>query len=100
MLCVVYFAGIVHHMGLLYSSDGVKAFSNRAKSYTPSEYTVLSLPPSERYKPQNMIIHMIYETGLKASHLGKYYDFAVQHELSTLYTEGLRDTPIKYYVAC
>ena len=89
---------MVHRIGLLYSSDGVKAFTHRAKSYTPSEFIVLSLPPRERYKPQNMIIHMMYETGLKASHLAKYYDFAVQHELSTLYTKGLRDTQIKWVV--
>lgn len=85
----------VDKMGLQYSSDGVKAFTNRSKSFTPTEFRILSLPPAERFNPNNMIIHMIHESGLKQLQLAKYYDFAVQHELSDLYKRGLPGTPIK-----
>ena len=60
---------------------------------------MLSLSPKERFKPSNMILHMIYETGLKPRQLAKYYDFAVQHELRDLYNRGLPGTQIKY-VTC
>ena len=86
----------MHKIGLHYSTDGVKAFANRAKSFTPTEFRILSLPPTERRDPSNMLIHMIHETKLKPPQLAKYYDFAVQHELRDLYERGLDGTRITY----
>ena len=91
--------GIVDKMGLLYATDGVRAFANRAVSYTPTEYKILSLAPNERHKAKNMVLQMIHPTHMTTKQLQKYYDFAVQHELVSLYKEGLPGTQIKY-VAC
>ena len=91
----IYLHAGIQKIGLLNCSDGVKAYQRGPTSLTLSEFSILSLAPDQRYRPENMIIHMMHPSELKSSRLNKYYDFAVQDELHELYYNGLQGTRIK-----
>ncbi len=86
----------IRKLGLLYCVDGVKAFQKGDVSLAPAEFIVLNLPPKDRYCPKNMLLHMLLPTNLHCSRQSKYYDFAVDHELQSLFTIGLPRTRITF----
>lgn len=91
-MCI--FAGGINKIGLVYCSDGVKAFQRGDTSLVLDEFLVGSLPPEERYDPENMLISMMYESGLPQNNRSKYYDFSVR-ELNNVYNFGVPGTRIK-----
>ena len=76
-------------IGLLYCVDGIPAFKPGGLSLKPSEFMILSLPPWERSKPENMLLHMLLPAKLKGQALKKYYDWAASFELNSLHEDGI-----------
>ena len=68
--------------------DGIPAFSVHTKSLKPLEYYNFSLPPDQRMKVQNILLHMLIPDDIKGKALQKYFDFAATFELNDLYYTG------------
>ena len=83
--------------GLLYCVDGIPAFKPGGLSLKPSEFMILSLPPWERCKPENMLLHMLLPSKLKAVALKKYYDWSAKYELTDLHVHGISGIKVKHF---
>ena len=88
------FAGGIRKLGLVYCSDGVKAFQRGDTSLVIDEFFIGSLPPQERYSPENMLVFMMYESCMPQQKRSKYYDYAMR-DLNLLYNRGVPDTRIE-----
>ena len=72
----------------------MKAFLRGDTSLVIDEFAIGSLAPEDRYKPENMLIHMMFESRLPNTKRSKYYDFACR-ELNSLYNLGVPGTRIQ-----
>lgn len=88
---------VLRRLGLLYCVDGIPAFKPGGLSLKPSEFMILNLPPWERCKPENMLLHMLFPAKLKGLALKKYYDWAATFELNELAVHGIEGVKIKHF---
>ena len=56
----------------------------------------LSVSPSERGKPENMILFIVIPTSIKDPNIQKYFDFAATYELNDLYDRGKQKENTQY----
>ena len=75
-------------IGLLFCADGVPIYPGC--SVMPAEYSVLSLPPQLRHRPEFMLLSMLFPDHLKPAAQKKYFDFVVGIEINPLATVGVR----------
>ncbi len=54
----------------------------------PGCWMNMSLPPTERAKPANMLLSIIIPCSVKDVEQRKYYNFMADHELRDLFYEG------------
>ncbi len=79
----------IDRIGLLACGDGIPPFRNGQISLTLYEFVIVSLPPEERYKMKNLLIHMLTKTNLSARQSKKYFDFAANYEINELQSAGV-----------
>ena len=84
-------------IGLIYCIDAFPVNAEGSKSMKPGGYMNASLPPTERSKPQNMLIQILIPTALKENSQKKYYDFMSKFELKKLYHEGVAGMRVKIF---
>ena len=75
-------------IGVQGCSDGFQAHNCGTLSLNPLSFAILSLPPGLRFKTKYMLLSMLLPSNLKGIGLKKYYDFAAEYELNTLYHQG------------
>ena len=83
---------ILTRMGFLICFDAFPAFHTKRKgaiSLCPGELINLSLPPQERYDPDNILIWMIFPNDMKAQDQLKYFKYVVTRELNPLFSRGV-----------
>ena len=78
----------VNRMGLLFCIDAIPAFAEGSFSIKPGVFMNLSLPPTERGKPENMLLALVMPTSIKELAQKKYYDFMATYELNDLFFNG------------
>ena len=71
-------------------SDGFQAHACVSFGMKPIEFCILSLPPALRFKPEFMLIMMLLPEHVKGFGQKKYYDFAAEFELNSLFYRGSR----------
>ena len=76
-------------IGVLYCIDGMPAFKPHGLSLKPAEFMLLSLPPWERSRPENMLLHMLMPSKLKKTAMKKYFDWSAVFELTNLAEVGI-----------
>jgi len=84
-------------MGLQYCIDAFPANAEGSKSMKPGGYMVLSLSPTERTKPENMLMVIIIPTAIKDVGQKKYYDFMADYELRDLFINGVEGVRVKVF---
>lgn len=77
-------------IGFQYCIDAFPASAEGNKSMKPGGFMNLSLPPTERGKPANMLMVIVMPTSIKDLGQKKYYDFMADYELRDLFNEGTR----------
>ena len=77
-----------NRIALQYCIDGIPAFSANTLSLKPGEFVNLSLPPSVRYKAENILLLMLLPATMKGDQAKKYYNFAARYELNDLFHTG------------
>ena len=82
-----------------YCVDGIPAFAADTKTLKPAEFILLSLPPSLRGKPKNILLHMLLPGDLKGQSQKKYYDFAAIYELDELFNRGIDGVKVRVFGA-
>lgn len=75
-------------IGLQGCSDGFQAFNSGSYGMKPIEFNILSLPPALRFKPEFMLLLMLLPINVKGFAQKKYYDFAADYELNSLFYRG------------
>ena len=83
--------------GLQFCVDGIPAFSANTLSLKPAEFVNLSLPPTERYKVENMLLLMLLPSTMKGVDSKKYYDFAAKFELNEMFHAGIDGVKVKVF---
>ena len=86
--------GQTNGIGLLLSEDSFNPFNN-PDQLTPCEVCVLSLPPGERYKPENILLYMLIPPHYNAKLQSKLFAYAVQRELRVLHITGINNVPVR-----
>ena len=81
-------------IGLLISEDSFNPFNN-AKQLMPCELCVGSLPPTERYQPENMLLYMLVPPRFKAHAQAKFFNYVVKRELRDLHYTGINNKPVR-----
>jgi len=79
-------------MGFLMCVDSVPAFHQRRKgspSLMPAELINLSLPPTLRYDPDNMMSWMLIPSTMSTENQMKYFKYVVKTELNPLFKNGV-----------
>ena len=76
-------------IGLQGCTDGFQAHVSGSLSMKPVVWSNFSLPPALRFKTEYMFMHMILPSKAKAHGLKKYFDFAADFELNSLYYTGI-----------
>ena len=84
-------------IGLQACTDGFQAYASGTLSLKPIVFSILSLPPSLRYKSEFMLLLMFLPTNVKAWGQKKYFDFAARYELHSLYTRGIDGIKVKIF---
>ena len=84
-------------IGLVYCIDAFPVNAEGSKSMKPGGYMNASLPPTERYKAQNMLMQIVFPTALKDVQQKKYYDFMAEYELNELFHEGVEGVRVKIF---
>ena len=75
-------------LGFQFCIDGIPAFAEGSHSVKPGTWVNLSLPPTERGKPENIMLLIVIPTAIKDPNVKKYYDFMATFELDDLFTNG------------
>ena len=75
-------------MGCCYCIDSFPANKEGSVSVKPGGIMNLSLPPTQRAKPENMLVLIVIPTGVKDFAQRKYYDWMASFELNSLFHEG------------
>ena len=78
--------GNVNRIAVQLCVDGVEPFNygNVNESVKPLQYSILSLSPHLRYKPEYMLLQMLIPSTLKGKAAKKYYDW-VANEMNDLH---------------
>ena len=82
----------ITRIGLLLCIDGFPAFHQKHKgapSLSPAEFVILSLPPSIRYDPDNILMWMLIPDTMSASKQFKYFKYVCTVELNPLQVHGV-----------
>ena len=74
---------------VLFCLDGIQAFKVEGISLLPAEFCILSLPPNERYKAENMLLFMLLPHDLPTAQQAKFFRYVVREELADLHTTGV-----------
>ena len=82
---------------LQYCMDGIPAFSYGGLSVKPCEFLILNLPPTLRFKVNNMLLHMLIPNHLKGQAAKKYYDWAAAFEMNDLHARGVCGVKVIVY---
>jgi len=83
-------------IGLQYCIDAFPTNAEGSKSTKPGGYMNLSLPPTERCKPENMLMVIIFPTAIKDISQKKYYDF-MSIELHDMFHNGVAGVKVKVF---
>lgn len=79
----------ISRIGLLYCIDAIPAFAAGTLSLKPAEFILLSLPPGQRTKSDNIMLFMLLPNNLaKGAAQKKYYDWAAEFELNDIAKNG------------
>ena len=84
-------------IGLQGCTDGFQAHTSGTLSMKPLLYANFSLPPALRFKTEFMFMHMLLPNKAKGYGLKKYFDFAADFELNSLFHTGILIILIKIY---
>ena len=84
-------------LGFVFCIDAVPAFAEGSHSVKPGVFSNFSLPPTERGKPENMILHIVIPTKIKDPNVKKYFDFSATYELDDLFINGVEGVKIKIF---
>jgi len=79
----------IGRIGLQFCVDAIPAFAAGTLSLKPAEFIILSLPPGQRTKSENIMLFMLLPNNLpKGQPQKKYYDWAAAHELNDIAHNG------------
>lgn len=84
-------------LGFVFCIDAVPAFAEGSHSVKPGVFSNFSLPPTERGKPENMILLIVIPTKIKDPNVKKYFDFSATYELDDLFINGVEGVKIKIF---
>lgn len=87
----------ITRIGFQYCIDGIPAFAEGSHSVKPGVFCNLSLPPTERFKSQNMLLFLVIPSSIKDPGVKKYYDFIAKYELNDLFTTGIDGVRVKIF---
>ena len=83
-------------IGLQFCIDAIPAFADGSYSVKPGGCANFSLSPTERFKPENVLILVILPTSIKDPNAKKYYDF-IAMELQDLWDNGIDGIKVKVF---
>ena len=89
----------VKRLGFVYCIDAIPAFAEGSHSVKPGCFGNYSLPPTERFKPENMLLLYIFPTSIKDQGAKKFYDFAAEYELNDLDKTGVGGVQVKIFTS-
>ena len=85
---------------LLFCYDGIQAHKKAGSvSLVPAEFCMLSFPPHQRYKAENMLLYLLLKNSLSAKQQRKYFTYVVKDELADLHTNGINGMIIRVFGA-
>lgn len=84
-------------IGLQYCIDAFPANAEHSKSVKPGGLMNVSLPPSQRTKPEYMLMVIVLQTTIKDVNQKKYYDFMADFELRDLFSVGVEGVRVKIF---
>ena len=84
-------------IGLQGCTDGFQAHVSGVLSMKPFMLANFSLPPALRFKTQFMFLMMLLPVNAKGYGLKKYFDFAANFELNSLYNTGESGVRVKIF---
>ena len=84
-------------IGLQGCTDGFQAHVSGVLSMKPFMLANFSLPPALRFKTQFMFLMMLLPVNAKGYGLKKYFDFAANFELNSLYHTGESGIKVKIF---
>ena len=87
----------IKRIALQFCIDAIPAFAEGSYSIKPGGCSNFSLPPTERYKPENMLLLLVIPTCIKDPGVKKYYDFIANYELNDLFTTGINGVKVKIF---
>lgn len=87
----------IKRIGLQFCIDAIPAFAEGSYSVKPGAASNSSLPPTERFKPENMLLIIVIPTSIKDPNVKKYYDWAAKYELDELYEVGIDGVKVKVF---
>lgn len=86
-----------NRIGLQFCIDGIPAFIEGSYSVKIGATSNSSLPPTERFKAENMHLLVVIPTDIKDPNVKKYYDFIAEYELNDLYHTGIDGVKVKVF---
>lgn len=87
----------VNRIGLQYCIDAMPSNAEGTHSVKPGSVANFSLPPTERFKRENMLLMIIIPTCIKDPDVKKYYDFIARYELDDLFDNGVNGVKVKVF---
>ena len=75
-----------HVLVLLFCLDGFQPHKRQGQPLVPGEFCMLSLPPWERYKPENMLLYVLMPNKFPAKVQIKFFNYMVCSHTLTPYT--------------
>ena len=87
----------VQRYGFQYCIDGMPSNAEGSHSVKPGGLSNFSLPPTERFKRENMLLMVVIPTAIKDPGVKKYYDFMATYELNDLFYNGVGGVKMKIF---
>ena len=88
-----------NRLGLIFCMDAWPAFECGSFSVKTGGAMNASLPPTERGKPENILLMVVLPTAIKDDAQKKYFDFMADHELTSLYNDGVDGMKVKVFTS-
>lgn len=84
-------------LGFQYCIDAMPSNAEGSHSVKPGGVSNFSLPPTERFKKENMLLMIVIPTSIKDPSVKKYYDFMATYELNDLFVTGVSGVKVKIF---
>ena len=84
-------------IGAQFCNDTFPANAEGSISITPGVCMNMSLPPTERAKPANMMLIFVMPSSIKGEAQRKYFNFMARFELNELFHRGVDGVKFKIY---